>query len=241
MKSWTPMLALLTVVVLPLSLAVAQPENQTPRRRGNQEQARPGAGMQRRSPARRPGAPLGNDLLEGLFKRWDANGDGQLMLDEIPEAARARMGRADANGDGQLELSELQRPAAMRGRRQPGQGPGMRPGNDGPMNPGADRRMGMGMRPGQGGMMGSPDWIKTVWQRLDRDGDGTIARKEVPENLQARFDQMDSNGNGKLESEELEAVAARMRTGNPQARGRRGVTNTKPQRPKRPPMADDGK
>ena len=47
---------------------------------------------------------------------------------------------------------------------------------------------------------------------------------------------LDGNSLGPLPK----AVAARMRTGNPQARGRRGVPNTKPQRPKRPPMADDG-
>ncbi len=52
---------------------------------------------------------------EGLFKRWDKNGDGKLVLSEVPKNARRNFNRADANGDGAISLAEhlafLKRPA----------------------------------------------------------------------------------------------------------------------------------
>ncbi len=52
-----------------------------------------------------------------MFERFDANGDGRLTGDELPERARDRMMESDANGDGALTKDELQqaREGMMRG------------------------------------------------------------------------------------------------------------------------------
>jgi len=43
---------------------------------------------------------------EGLFKRWDKNGDGKLVPAEVPQGAQRNFKRADANGDGSISLAE---------------------------------------------------------------------------------------------------------------------------------------
>ena len=41
-----------------------------------------------------------------LFRDWDANGDGMLSLDELPQNAKGNFGRVDANKDSRISLSE---------------------------------------------------------------------------------------------------------------------------------------
>ncbi len=48
-----------------------------------------------------------NAIVERMFARADANGDGFLEGDEIPEPLRARVAEADRNGDGKLDRTEL--------------------------------------------------------------------------------------------------------------------------------------
>ena len=43
---------------------------------------------------------------EELFKRWDKNKDGKLVLAELPQNAKRNFKRADANGDGAITLAE---------------------------------------------------------------------------------------------------------------------------------------
>ena len=45
---------------------------------------------------------------DALFKRWDANGDGELTGREIPPRMRQQMGKFDSNGDGKVGLQEWQ-------------------------------------------------------------------------------------------------------------------------------------
>jgi acetyl esterase/lipase len=45
-------------------------------------------------------------LPEELFKRWDKNKDGKLVLAELPQNAKRNFKRADANGDGAITLAE---------------------------------------------------------------------------------------------------------------------------------------
>jgi len=62
-------------------------------------------------------------LLE-KFDRWDYNGDGQLTLDELDEAAKISgipaqdiLGFYDANGDGGITLREAQAAYSRRVKR----------------------------------------------------------------------------------------------------------------------------
>jgi hypothetical protein len=76
-----------------------------------------------------PGAPGGGPpsgaMMMQMFERRDANSDGKLSGDEIPEQMRNRLSAIDQNGDGAIQKSELERAANMRGDRE-----GNRPGRD---------------------------------------------------------------------------------------------------------------
>ncbi|HWA97034.1 MAG TPA: EF-hand domain-containing protein [Pirellulales bacterium] len=54
------------------------------------------------------GGPGGGDMAKQLLQRADANGDGKLSKDEVPERMRENFDRMDRNGDGFLEPQELQ-------------------------------------------------------------------------------------------------------------------------------------
>jgi hypothetical protein len=99
------------------------------------------------------------------FKRFDANGDGKLALEELPEPLRERFGPADANKDGVIDDEEgkaaFQRPAGDR----PGRGE--RPFGDPPSarRPGWDRRR-----------ANDADGMNEPWP-----GDGSDEDAEAPE------------------------------------------------------------
>ena len=79
--------------------------------------------------------------LERLFER-DADGDGKLSAEELPEPLQDRLERLDANGDGLLDREELAQARRRRGQRGPGPGPGRphgpRPRPERPEAPGPD-------------------------------------------------------------------------------------------------------
>ena len=65
-------------------------------------------------------------MMVKMFERSDANGDGKLTGDEIPERMRDKLKMIDKDGDGSISKSEF---AAMASRMEDGQG--KRPGKDG--------------------------------------------------------------------------------------------------------------
>ena len=64
---------------------------------------------------------------QGLLNRYDANKDGKLSGDELPERMRGMVERADENKDGALDKAELE---AMARRFGEGRGPGGPGGRD---------------------------------------------------------------------------------------------------------------
>ncbi|MBS0209370.1 MAG: EF-hand domain-containing protein [Planctomycetes bacterium] len=141
----------------------------------------------------RPAAPD----REALFDRLDANKDGAITEDEIPEQNRRMFARlvrlGDANKDGKLSREEFlavrepERPAP-----QPGQG-----------------------GPGQRGPQGEGPTAEQILQNVDRNNDGKLARDEVPEDRRDFFDRMaqaaDKDKDGLLTVDELRAGLAAVR------------------------------
>ncbi|MCB9844700.1 MAG: hypothetical protein H6811_01760 [Phycisphaeraceae bacterium] len=108
-----------------VGLAMAfQPE---PPRPGRQPGRQPGQGQPGQPGGRQPGG-FGDpaQFVERLMEN-DANGDGKLSRDEVPERFGAFFERVDGNSDGFLDREELETFAASR----PGRGPGG-PGGDAP-------------------------------------------------------------------------------------------------------------
>ncbi len=67
----------------------------------------------------RPGeGPQGGAAMAmRMFEQRDANGDGKLSGDEIPERMRDRLSVIDTNGDGSLDKSEVEKAMARMGDR----------------------------------------------------------------------------------------------------------------------------
>ncbi len=84
----------------------------------------------------RPGenGPPSGEMLAMMFERSDANKDGKLTGDEIPERMRERLNMIDTNGDGSIDKEEMKRMASRlgdrpgpRGERSDKDGSGVRP------------------------------------------------------------------------------------------------------------------
>ena len=121
---------------------VVEAEEIQPRRRGGQGDA--GEQGQRRRGFRDEGRPGGEaglgrlgalggmdpaQMADRVFSRRDADGDGKLSGDEIPERMAAMLQRLDTNGDNAIERSEFEEMIGeMRNRRgEQGNGQGVRP------------------------------------------------------------------------------------------------------------------
>ena len=139
-------------------------------------------------------APEGSDA-SATFAQLDANKDGQLTSDEIPEDQKRLFERllrtADKNNDGRLSAEEF---AA-------GLKPAQRTGADDSSRGGKGRR-------GEG--RPAPE---KIFQRLDANGDGKLTLDEVPEERKERFKPLfargDKNGDGALDRAEFrDAFAA---------------------------------
>lgn len=116
------------------------------------------AAAQEKERSRRQGPPVPDAMLE----RFDANGDGVLTKDELPERAQQRFERMDANGDGQVSRDELgrrgggERDPEARFKRHDANGDGLLSVDELPEERG----------------------VRMI-EKLDQDGDGALSREEV--------------------------------------------------------------
>ncbi len=158
-----------------------------------------------------PGGDAGSGEMIERMMAMDANKDGKLSKDELPERLQSMMARADKNEDGSLDKQEIA--AVARERAGGGQGPG---------------------GPGAGGPPGGGDFLKQMMERSDADKDGKLSGNEVPPFMKERMEQVDTNKDGSLDLAELEAAGNRMRG---ERGGRRGEGGGRGQRP--PVEGDD--
>ena len=143
-----------------------------------------------------PAEPPAAEGPDAIFGRLDANGDGQIAEDEVPED-QARLFRrlrrtSDGNGDGQLSREEF---AAGLTEREPP-----------PAQPAA----------GQPGGNFDP---AALFARFDRNGDDKLTLEEVPEERRGFFEPLiqraDRDGDGALSQEEFTAAMSRQQPGQP--------------------------
>jgi Ca2+-binding EF-hand superfamily protein len=169
------------------ALAGGRPEDDEP-----QAPARP----QRPADDERPGPGR-------FFARLDANGDGKIELDEIPEQGRERfeklIARADKDGDGALSLKEFAKAA---------------PGGE-PAKPGKPNKPG---KPGKGKKPQAARDPSRLFERLDRNADGKVTVDEVPEERREMLERMiergDKDGDGAISLEEFKATVERRKPGD---------------------------
>lgn len=128
---------------------------------------------------------------EELFGRLDANQDGAVTGDEIPERQKRFLDRVvkagDKNGDGKLDKEEFVA--------------GLKAGREQPQGQPTDQARPDQPRPAQGLQQFNPEQL---FKRLDTNGDGKITKDdEVPERAQELVKRADADKDGTVTKEEL--------------------------------------
>lgn len=183
----------------------------------------------------RPGQPgLGAGNPEETFQRLDSNGDGKLLLAEVPEPARRffgqmfeRLGKGRDESISREEFIQAARRFAERDRQQPA---GERSPDD--RRPRSDGRP--ANRPGSpDGPPRGPRFLRLI----DSNRDNRLSPEELTQ-ITARFAELDDNGDGYLDIRELFGAPPQNRGDRPQmdARPRDNRSpDARPQdRPRRP-------
>ncbi|MHC4225093.1 MAG: EF-hand domain-containing protein [Planctomycetota bacterium] len=172
-------------------------------------------------------------MADRFFEQRDANADGKLSRDELPQGGRIDFDAADKNGDGFLDRAEIRilvgggrkggppKGGPQKGGGQEG-GPGAGPG--GPPDPARVRQMAEGLM-----------------QRLDKDGDGKLSAEEQPQGGRLDLSKADKNGDGFVDLFEMTITLSRFQgqRGKGGRGGRGGMFDL--ERLKRMDLNQDGK
>jgi Ca2+-binding EF-hand superfamily protein len=190
--------------------------------------------------------------LEQQLMSLDRNGDGVLTADELPGRLQPIFARGDANHDGKLTPDEIRRMAEHTGA--PAGRPGRVDGSlradpvlyaldtdhDGTVSAGeieAASRSLLTLDANHDGALSAGEMplhqpspaerAAHAMGEWDTDGDGKLSKAELPDALQARFEQADTDHNGFLTADELRAMFSNA----PSNGDRNAGTEQKPQEP----------
>ena len=150
------------------------------------------------SRAEATGGPAGNPtgdsaaMVDRVMKN-DKNGDGKLTKNELPWRLAQMLDGADTNGDGAIDRAELTAAMEAAHNRSGGQRGGFGPGQGGSGGLGGDPRP------------GGPNLIQ-----FDHNHDGQLSADEVPVQMRGMLRGADQDGNGVLDTQELQAFQQRM-------------------------------
>jgi Ca2+-binding EF-hand superfamily protein len=142
----------------------------------------------------------GPEVREGrgggwMMKRFDADGDGMISLQEFQAAGDAMFARLDADGDGRVSAEEWAAAGSGWGRANAGRR-GQLEAGAGPRAEGRSaHRAERAERMAQ--------YRAARFASLDADGDGYVSQAEFDNARMARFDALDVNGNGVIDADEL--------------------------------------
>lgn len=138
-----------------------------------------------------------------IFDRFDKNGDGKLSKDEAPERLQQNFERFDKNGDGTVDREELA--AGFRAMAKIEGAPDGKPERkpaEGKPNSKPGRVEGVRKPDGDDTNRPNPERLAALFAALDTNRDGEL----TPEEVEAAWKQLrslDKNGDGKLQKSEL--------------------------------------
>lgn len=159
------------------------------------------------------------ERMQGLFARGDADKNGTLTREELQKlssASAAQEGNRggggrfrdqvvaalDKDGDGSLNAAEIAAASASLAA--------LDRNRDGAITEDEVRpQFGPGGRGGPGGARRDPaEMAAHMMEEWDKNGDAKLTKDEMPERMQFRFTEADTDGNGSLSKAELQAMMA---------------------------------
>lgn len=174
-----------------------------------------------------------------VLKRLDANGDGKVTMDEVPEKRREQfgklLGRLDKNGDKELSGDEF--PGGPRGDAKP---PEVKTDAAAAPNAAAKPQAAQG-KPGKGMPgKGKPGDALKVFSRLDKNSDGKLTADEAPEDRPQFVTRLISRGD--KDNDQAVSLAEFVAVGRERMqKGAPGANKPAAAAPGRPAVGPDGR
>jgi hypothetical protein len=184
------------------------------------------------APGGTPGGPSPDAMsgwADGMFRRYDQNGDGLLNNDEMPEALRIEREKFDTDRNGLVDLNEYRgyfqgRMQQLQSERGGAGGFGGMPGWGGPsfqdVPPEEEEKRPVVYRAGK-----LPKEIQSWFSQSDTDGDAQVGLYEWKNSGQplSEFTRFDRNGDGFITVEEaMRFVVQANGNGNGSSEGKNG-------------------